>query len=77
MQGRGQVDKNGTLGSVGMDSWGCWSWNGCLSQRASPGTKSVRIVQHVARFLYRVCINVLINTGLLSYALSTLYVILA
>lgn len=34
-------------------------------------------MQHVARFVYRLCINVLINTGLLSYALSILYVILA
>lgn len=34
-------------------------------------------MQHVARFMYRMYINILINTGLLSYALNTLYVIYA
>lgn len=32
-------------------------------------------MQHVARIMYRRCINILINTGLLSYAWNTLYVI--
>jgi len=46
-------------------------------KKASPVIESVRIMQHVARIMYRVCVNILVNTGLLSCAWNALYIILA
>lgn len=65
MQGRGQLDENRTLGQVETDSWGGLGREGLLSINKY---HLLRIMQHVARIMYRMCINILINTGLLSYA---------
>lgn len=39
-----------------------------FQEKASPVNENTRIMQHAARIMCRMCINILINTGLLSYA---------
>lgn len=81
LRGRGNAGEGAT--GWKRDPWVGRDWQlgwlglgmAALCKKVSPVSASVRIMQHVSRIMYQMCINILINTGLLSYAWNTLCVI--
>lgn len=81
LRGRGNAGEGAT--GWKQDPWVGRDWQlgwlglgmAAFHKKVSPVSASVRIMQHVARIMYRMCINILISTGLLSYAWNTLCVI--